>query len=233
MVGVAFLCCFVAFVLMFGSFFAASAGGARRMREPCAWRCPWWVTTMQGSGRSFINKLAGPVGSATFGGRSKTFFSTCRGDEVIGVFPSLIDWRLDLHQGSVEAAPGSAFSAVFLRLPTILVEGRPLPPSSTATVSSGWRLQVKINLQAVIPKWRPLCTGSVGSRCLSPSGHVPGGELLDCAVMCSSGGVGAGPDCFSFLSSRVLSIKRLDLSVIFFPPGALLVFVASLLNESF
>jgi hypothetical protein len=122
---------------------------------------------------------------------------------------------------------------VLLRPPTIMVERRLLPPSSSASVSSGWRLKVKINLQAMKPKWRPLCSGSVGSRCLSPSGHVPGGEVLDCAVVRTGGDVGAGPDCFFFLSCRVLYAKILDLFVTLFFLGVLLVIVTSPWNESF
>jgi hypothetical protein len=45
------------------------------------------------------------------------------------------------RQRSYKATPGSASTAVMLLLPSLTVERRPLPPLSSATVSSGRRLQ--------------------------------------------------------------------------------------------
>jgi len=140
---------------------------------------------------------------------------------------------LDLRQRSFEAAPGSSSTVVSLQPPSILVVGRPLPPPSSAMAYSGRRLQVDINLQAMMPKWRPFGSTAVGSRSFAPSGNVPGGEVLDGGVMRRHGGCGAGPDGFSSVIFRVLSAKCPGLVVIFLLFWSLSVIVFPPLNESF
>lgn len=138
-----------------------------------------------------------------------------------------------LQQGSSEAAPGSASMAAFLRLPSKMVKGRPLPPSSSATVLSGRRLKAKNNLQAAMPRWRPLCSGTVSSRCFAPSGSIPGGGAFGCAVVLRRGGEGAGPDGVSRSRSRVLCLYCQDLFVISTFNGPSCICCATALNESF
>jgi hypothetical protein len=65
-----------------------------------------------------------------------------------------------------------------------------------------------------MPMQRPLCSSSEGSWCLTPSGLVPGGEVLVCAAVRRSGGDGARPDLTFTSSSRVFNVKCLDLFVI-------------------
>lgn len=122
----------------------------------------------------------------------------------------------DLQRGSMEAAPGSEITAALCWLPSKMVEGRLLPPSSSASVFSCRRLQVNSNLQASMPLRRPLCFGAVGSRHLAPSGAVPGGVVLDCTAVCRSGGDGARLDGVFFISFRVLSAKSQGMVVISF-----------------
>jgi hypothetical protein len=122
----------------------------------------------------------------------------------------------DLRQGSWEAPIGRASASALSLLPLLMVERRPLPPSSSATALSGRRLQVIIYLQAVVPFRRPCCSSSVGSRYVEPSGLVPGVDVVGRAVVLRQGGEGAGPDCFHlFTSTRVLNAKCKDLCVIF------------------
>lgn len=132
-------------------------------------------------------------------------------------------WRQapNLQQGSSEAAPGSESTAAFLQLLSKTAEGRPLPPSSSTAVLSGRRLKVKNNLQAAMPRRRPLSSSTVGSRRLAPSGSVPGGVVLGCTAKRRCGGDGAGPDGVFNFNSRVLGAKSLGLFVIsylFFGP---------------
>ena len=64
-----------------------------------------------------------------------------------------------------------------------------------------------------MPDWRPSCTDVVCSRRSAPSGHVPGGGVLDRGWLLRQGfgGEGAtrrpGLDCFTNFCSRVLSAK--------------------------
>jgi hypothetical protein len=133
--------------------------------------------------------------------------------------------QADPQQGSLEAAPGSASTAVFHRLPSKWVSGRPLPPSSLVKTRSGWRQQVFSNLKAKLPFRRPLYSSVEGSRCPTPSGLVPGGVVLVCAASFSIGGAGAGPDGVLSLLSRILCAKVVDLFVIFVSSVVLLVIV--------
>jgi hypothetical protein len=137
----------------------------------------------------------------------------------------------NLQQGIADAAPGSGITAALRRLSFKMVVRRLLPPSSSASVLPGRRLQVNSNLLASMPIRRPLSFGVVGSRHLTPSGHVPGGVVLDCIVACTSSGVGAGPDCISCVFFRVPSAKSLDLCVLFFYLPVLLV-IMPLFNGS-
>jgi hypothetical protein len=122
----------------------------------------------------------------------------------------------DLWQGSLEAPIGRASAAVLSLLPLLMVEGRPLPPSSSATAPSGQRLQENLYLQAVVPSRRPCCSSSVRSRYVEPSGLVPGVDVVDRAVVLKQGGEGAGPDCFVQFTCRVLSANCKGLGVISF-----------------
>jgi hypothetical protein len=131
--------------------------------------------------------------------------------ELVEVFCSVAD----LRQGSWEAPTGRASASALSLLPLLMVERRPLPPSSSATALSGRRLQVIIYLQAVVPIRKPCCSSSVGSRCVEPSGLVPSVDVVDRAVALRQGGEGAGPDCFHLFTSRVLNAKCKDLCVMF------------------
>jgi hypothetical protein len=121
-----------------------------------------------------------------------------------------------LHPGSWEAPLGRASAAAPSLLSLLMVEGRPLPPSSSATALSGRRLQVILNLQAVVPCRRPCCSSSAGSRCIESSGFVPDVDVVGRAVALRQSGEGARPDGFSQLTFRVLSAKCKDWSIIFF-----------------
>jgi hypothetical protein len=88
-----------------------------------------------------------------------------------------------LQHGSSEATPRSASMAALLWLPSKMVERQPVSPSSSSLVLSGRRLQVKYNLQADMPRRRPLCSGTVRSRRLAPSGSIPGGVVFGCAMV--------------------------------------------------
>jgi hypothetical protein len=119
--------------------------------------------------------------------------------------------RSDPHQGRVEASLCGSSSTVALRSPpSTMVEGRPLPPPSAASIHSGRRLMAMFNLQAAMPTRRPLCSSTAGSRHPAPSG------LVDYVVSRSFAGEGAGPDGVSFSSFRVFSAKSVDLIVLFY-----------------
>jgi hypothetical protein len=107
----------------------------------------------------------------------------------------MLHYRADLRQGSSEATPGSSCTTAMVLLSSHMAEGRPLPPQSSATVSSGRRLMAFLNLQAGMPLRRPLCTGAAYSRRLIPSGFVPGDVSVGCVGMLQLGGEGAGLDC--------------------------------------
>lgn len=128
-----------------------------------------------------------------------------------------------LRQGSLEAAPGSASTVALFWLPSLLVEGRPLPLSSSATNSSGRRLKALHNLQALMPTRRPSGFGTASSRRSVPSGHVPGDEAVGCASRLHRGGDGAGPDCIFQFRSRVFCANCKDLGVLFYFMRALFV----------
>ena len=98
-----------------------------------------------------------------------------------------------------------------------MVKGRPLPPRLSATVSPDRRLQAMMfNLRAVVLRWRPLCSSTAGSRCIVPTGRIPGGDVVDCAMVFHRGGEGAGPYCVLQIISRVLGENCVDLVVIFY-----------------
>ena len=175
---------------------------------------PWWRLQRGkiSEGGFLTNKLDGFCRSSC--GGSATFLPLAgRGGE--GVEDACAAAGFGRRLRSLEAAPGSESMAVDLWPPSLMVEGRLLPPSPPVTALSGRRQTVNINLQAVVPIWRPFCSGAVGSRRLAPSGLVPGGVASGCAVACRCGGDGAGPDGFSFSSSRVRGANCLDLAVIF------------------
>jgi hypothetical protein len=140
---------------------------------------------------------------------------------------------VDLQLWSSEAAPGSESTVALCWLLSNMVERRLLPHFSSASVLSSRRLKMKTNLQAAMPRWRPLRSSAVGSRCLAPSGSVPGGDVLGCAATRQCGGEGAGLDGFFRSTFRVLSAKRSGLVVTFHFLWVLCVNVVPLLNESF
>jgi hypothetical protein len=157
-----------------------------------------------------INKVA--LGRSAHGSHFPPLCFSVRGDsekmELVKVFCS----AADLQQGSWEAPIGRASTAAPSLLPLLMVEGRPLPPSSSATALSGRRLQLILNLQAVVPYRRPCCSSS---RCVESSGIVPDVDVVGRAVALRQSGEGAGPDGFSQFTFRVLSAKCKDWSVIF------------------
>jgi hypothetical protein len=160
-----------------------------------------------------INKAA--LGRSAHGSHFPPLCFSVRGDsekmELVKVFCS----AADLQQGSLEAPIGRASAAAPSLLPLLMVEGRPLPPSSSATALFGRSLQVILNLQAVVPYRRPCCSSSAGSRCVESSGIVPDVDVVGRAVALRQSGEGAGPDGFSQFTFRVLSAKCKDWSVIF------------------
>ena len=137
---------------------------------------------------------------------------SCHGDEQEGGLSSLACWLSAPWQGSSEAALGSVSMVALGWPPSQMVEGRPLPPSSSATVLSDRRRMAINNLLV----WRPLFFDAAGSRRLAPSGLVPGGDAFDYSGVCQHGGYGAGPDGVCIFFSRVYDAKCLDLVVIFY-----------------
>lgn len=113
---------------------------------------------------SSINKGPFSMAVAVHGGSGIPSFSSRHGDEEEEGFPSSIDGRIGKPQGSSEAAPGSLSTAALRRQPLKMVVRRPLPPSLSASVTSGRRLKVHNNLQAHMPRRRPSCSTAVGSR---------------------------------------------------------------------
>jgi hypothetical protein len=109
----------------------------------------------------------------------------------------------NLHLGSTEAAPGSSSTKTTGLLPPQMVIGQPLPPCSSATVSSGRRTMALFNLQADMPTRRPFCSSVVCSRRLFASGSVPGDDSVDYAEKLWRGVEGAGPNHVFKFSCRV------------------------------
>jgi hypothetical protein len=151
------------------------------------------------------------------GGHAWDFEATSashRGGELGGTLLPPSSWRLHLQQGRTTASPGrfptAASSSAFS-----MVERRPLHPQAAVTAASGRRLQVFINLQASLPLRRPSGDGAACSRLHVPSGLVPGDIEVGC-VSPLRGGVGAGPDCFSWFSFRVLCANCSGCAVMFF-----------------
>jgi hypothetical protein len=119
-----------------------------------------------------------------------------------------------LRKGSSEASLREASVVALSWLPPLMVERRPSQPLSPATVSSGRQMKALSNLQATKPTRRPLCSNSACSRCSVPSGSIPGDGVLGRVAMRGHGGEGAGPDCFSSFTYRVVCAKCRDLTVI-------------------
>jgi hypothetical protein len=185
--------------------------------------CPWWPAADCGrSGGSGLNKLVGSGGAGLIcrsglGVQGEGSHLVARhGDEDGRDFVSLCCCCLDLQQRSDEATPGSIFTVALPWLLYLMVVRRLLPPPSSASIFFGRRMKANNNLQAAMPRWRPLCSSSVRSRRLTPSGLVPGGDSFGRAVMLRCGEKGAGPDCVPKFRSRVLYAKYLDLFVIFY-----------------
>ena len=124
-------------------------------------------------------------------------------------------WQSGRQQGSSEAAPRRTSMVDLVWLPSLKVEGRPLHPSSSGAVFPGRRLKVKINLRADVPTWRPTDSGVVGSQHLTPSGSIPGGDVLGCTGVSCRGGEGAGLDGVSPVCCRVTYAYCKGLCVIF------------------
>jgi hypothetical protein len=107
-----------------------------------------------------------------------------------------------LQLGSISASLRRFFTAPSSS-PFSMVEGRPLQPRTSVTVASSGRcLQVFNNLRAAMPNRRPSGVDAACSRLPVPSGSVPGDFEVGCIEPCR-GGVGAGPDCFSFFLFEV------------------------------
>lgn len=162
------------------------------------------------------------ISSSRFGGfggcRSTSIAppSTRRGGEEVGGFDASSCGLLDLCKGRGEASLGSTSTAALRSLSSQMVERRPLPPLSVASVSSSRRLKALINLRAAMPRRRPLCSSTACSRCTVPSGEVPGDDVVGRAVVLRRGDKGAGPDCVLHVRSGVLCAKRRDLCVIYY-----------------
>jgi hypothetical protein len=114
---------------------------------------------------------------------------------------------------SSSAAPRRRLEAA--ELPSFEVVGQPLPPCSPLG------RQKVIFFYALMPIWRFFCSKAVRSRCSTPSGLVPGGELVcHTWLCCRCGGDGArrSPllDCFCNLSLRVFTANILGLAIIFY-----------------
>lgn len=157
-------------------------------------------------------------------------FAARLGDEGRGESRMCALLLLDLHQGSSCASPGSFLTATNLSSLFKMVERRPLPPSTSATVVSGRRHKDIFNLQASMPLRRPFSCGAVCSRLPVPSGVVPGDVEVDCPELriCRTGdGEGAGPNCVPLFFFRVLDAFCKGLNVIFIFLVALSVFCTS------
>jgi hypothetical protein len=125
----------------------------------------------------------------------------------------LLDYAMaELQQRSREATLWRASAADPLFLPPLMVEGRLLQPSSSATASLGRRFKVIFNLQATMPR-RHCCSGVACSRCTTPSGLVPDGDVFGHDVKLSNGGEGARLDRFTKNLIRVLCANCKDRSV--------------------
>jgi hypothetical protein len=129
------------------------------------------------------NNKAQVRGSLVHGGQDMWLIFPAPGDgEKLGLV--LLDYgAAELQQRSREATLWRASAADPLSLPPLMVEGRLLQPSSSATPSPSRGFKVIFNLQATMPR-RPCCSGTACSRCTAPSGLVPGAMWL--AVLRSS-----------------------------------------------
>lgn len=180
-------------------------GGGHSLEKLLLGVRPWWATSRRnGSEGDCFNKLD----FRDSGGGGADFvvaLATRLGDEGKGKHRVCVRMRLDSHQGSSSAYPGSALTAAFFSSSSIMVEGRPLPPSTSVMVSSGRRPKVIFNLQAVMPLRRPLSYGAAGSRLPVPSGVVPGDVEVGCIELwISHTGEGAGSNCVPLILLRVL-----------------------------
>jgi hypothetical protein len=161
--------------------------------------------------------LADPFSRAAADGTGASSPSLSRhGGEGTKLIVFVFVWVMFLQHGSNEADPGSVPTTALSKLLFKLVDSRPLPPSSPVTTLSGRRLQVYYNLQAMMPYRRPFPSGVEGSWCPTSSGLVPSGEVLLYAASRSSGGNGAGPDCFVLEFCGVLCVNCVDFVVILY-----------------
>jgi hypothetical protein len=177
---------------------------------------PWWeqMEVMRELRNSFNKVKVRLMCGLTFVGQRFKLLPSRHGDVEGSQFAILGCSMAGQRQGIYEASFGRASTAAPSWLLSLMVEGRPLHPLSPATVSSDRWLQVFFYLQAVVPKRRPLCSITVGSRSSVPSGNVPGDGVLGYDVMQRCGGEGAGPDCTLSFRSRVPSAKCEDFVVI-------------------
>jgi hypothetical protein len=91
----------------------------------------------------------------------------------------------DMRHRSFEVIPRSSSTAVLCRQPSKMVMWRPLGLPSPVMVFSDRRLQVYINLQTKMPRWRPYySTSAMGFPYLAPSDSVPTAWCL-VALRCS------------------------------------------------
>ena len=162
-----------------------------------------------------FNKLALTCNFSGGGADLAAELVTRRGDEGEGMHRFRVCVQLEARQGRSSASLGSSFTAVFSSLSSVMVERRPLPPSTSATAASGRRSKDIYNLQAVMPLRRPLGYDVAGSRLPVPSGVVPGDVEVGCIKLwIRRTGEGAGPNCIPQNFLRVLCASCKGLSVI-------------------
>jgi hypothetical protein len=142
-------------------------------------------------------------------------------------------WRLILQFGSLEASPGSRFTAALCSPPSFMVEWRPLPPRLSAAVLPDRQAMAFFNLQASLPLRRPFYSSAACSRRRIPSGSIPGDASVDCVVVFQLGGDGAGPDCSVQIFLRFLCAKSVGCNVIFPFHVCPIVMYSTAVNESF
>lgn len=121
----------------------------------------------------------------------------------------------NLRQGSPEAAPRRSSMAAHRRLPSLMVERRPLHPFF---VGYGFfRPATDGDMQ---PPGRCAISEALWLWCSwlpvpHPKWFVPGGGVLGCAILVRCSGDGAGPDCVPKSISRVFGAICMGLLVIF------------------
>ena len=120
----------------------------------------------------------------------------------------------------------------FRRLPSQMVEWRPLHPFFV-----GYGILLPATDGDLQPPGRCAISEALWLWCswlpvLHPQWFVPGGGVLDCAILVCGSGVGAGPDCIPNFSYRVLGANCKGLSVIFLLLWSFMYF-ATAMNISF